>query len=40
MGMQEVTPLIRNPIRAKGSLVIVKWCRCRLKPVGCKEQLH
>jgi len=24
MGVQEVTPLIGNPIRAKGSLVIVK----------------
>jgi len=37
MGMQEVTPLIRNPIRAKGSLVIVKSWSVNLNQWGCRK---
>jgi len=34
MGVREVTPLIRNPIRVKGSLVIVKSWSVNLNEWG------
>jgi len=33
--VQEVTPLIRNPIRVKGILGIEENCGCR--SMGCRE---